>query len=198
MLSSRIVFLGRPQNARCADPLLIPVSAVISRHERPCARRAPILAASTATCCLPGSFLLARAFRKPQLIAWNEGIDCRSPEKLAVLPFQRPPLALWNADARCYGDCRPKERKKVCATPVYQKAVCSVAASHRKLGAESSKFCPYQTISFGTRSQFELRTHGRGARPRVKAQKDSSSTSGYSRAEVGTYPSGPRFAQERH
>jgi hypothetical protein len=32
---------GKLQNARCADPLLPPISATISRHERPCARRAP-------------------------------------------------------------------------------------------------------------------------------------------------------------
>jgi hypothetical protein len=38
------IFLGKPQNTRWADPLLIPNSSVISRHERPSARKVPILA----------------------------------------------------------------------------------------------------------------------------------------------------------
>jgi hypothetical protein len=40
------MFLGKPESARRAVLLLIPVSVTISRHERPCARRMTILAAS--------------------------------------------------------------------------------------------------------------------------------------------------------
>ena len=37
--------MGKPESARWAVPLLIPVSAVISRQERPCARSVAILVA---------------------------------------------------------------------------------------------------------------------------------------------------------
>jgi hypothetical protein len=58
-------FLGKPQSARCADTLPMAISTVISRHERPCARRAATRAASTVTGGLPRRFPLARAFRRP-------------------------------------------------------------------------------------------------------------------------------------
>jgi hypothetical protein len=35
----------------------------------------------------------------------------------------------------------------------YQRAASSVAANHRKLGAEFSKTSPYQTMCFGTKAQ---------------------------------------------
>jgi hypothetical protein len=56
-------FWGKPQTARCAEPLLIAISIVISRHERPWAHRAATWAASAATGGVPRSFYLARTFR---------------------------------------------------------------------------------------------------------------------------------------
>ncbi len=41
------MLLGKPETARLVVPLLIPVSAVISRQERPCVGGEAILAAST-------------------------------------------------------------------------------------------------------------------------------------------------------
>jgi len=41
--------------------------------------------------------------------------------------LERPRAMLWRVPTQ--------ERNRACATPVYQRAVCSVAASHRKLGA---------------------------------------------------------------
>jgi hypothetical protein len=49
----KFMFLGKPENARWAEPLLIPASDTISRQERPCARRAAILEASANTRGLP-------------------------------------------------------------------------------------------------------------------------------------------------
>jgi hypothetical protein len=43
-----------------------------------------------------------------------------------------------------------EERKTVCATSVYQRAACQVAASHRKFGTEFTEIWPYQTMCFGT------------------------------------------------
>jgi hypothetical protein len=57
--------LGKPVTALCAVPLLTPVSALISDQERPCARRTPILEASTIIRGLPRRLPLARAFRSP-------------------------------------------------------------------------------------------------------------------------------------
>ena len=62
--------LGKLQNARCTEPLLLPISSVISRHERPCARRAPILAASTAGLVEKLAKDVARALAAPDLREW--------------------------------------------------------------------------------------------------------------------------------
>lgn len=57
-------FLGKLESDRWAVPsLLMPVSDEISRHERPCAHRRPILAASLAILGLRSLFHVARAFR---------------------------------------------------------------------------------------------------------------------------------------
>ena len=68
-------FLGKPESARWAVPLLVPVSAVISRQERPCTRRAAILEASTTTFGLPRCLPLARAFRRPALLRAGNGAE---------------------------------------------------------------------------------------------------------------------------
>ena len=54
-------------NGGCAVPLVRPVSAQISRQERPCARRAAILRASVIFRGCPRCFPFARAFRNPAL-----------------------------------------------------------------------------------------------------------------------------------
>lgn len=51
-------FLGKPESARWAVPLLIPISILISRHERPCERRLAILKTSTTFRGLPSRFSL--------------------------------------------------------------------------------------------------------------------------------------------
>jgi hypothetical protein len=51
------MFLGKLENARWAVPLLIPVSAMIPRHERPCARMAATLSAPTGFRGRGGGFL---------------------------------------------------------------------------------------------------------------------------------------------
>jgi hypothetical protein len=58
-----------------------------------------------------------------------------------VSPLERP--------RGCLSKMPTTTRKKVRATPVYQRAVCSMPASHRKLGAQFSKISPYQTMCFG-------------------------------------------------
>ena len=56
---------GKLLKARCAVPLVSCNSSQISRQERPRARRAAILLASTITRGLPRCLPLARAFRRP-------------------------------------------------------------------------------------------------------------------------------------
>ena len=58
--------------------------------------------------------------------------------------------------------CMPacKGRKKVWATSAYQRAVCSVAASHRKLGAEFSKIWPYKNTCFRAKDSREAEEPG--------------------------------------
>ena len=79
-----MTFLGKPESARCAVPLLIPVSVVISRQERPCVRRRAILPRSTTNGGRPRRFPLARALGSTKLTMGSQNWQALKMPKIAL------------------------------------------------------------------------------------------------------------------
>lgn len=86
----------------------------------------------------PGQVIGSRRDRRR---CCNEGIHYRSPRGYGATVPKASPRPLERLRAMLWRVLTGRAQEGVCdATPVYQRAVCSMPASHRKLEAQFSKF----------------------------------------------------------
>ena len=104
-------FLGKLRMARCAVPLLSPVSRLIVAQDAPASRSEAILARSTTTCGLPSRFPLAHAFRRPALTRSAIRLRSNSATAPKTVKTMRPAGVAVSSDSDRLTNSMPKTQK---------------------------------------------------------------------------------------